>query len=108
MNSQLTKVIEDFDRAVNAEALRLANDTSMLPLSQYIGSRSSGFGIERGERERIEQGQVEQEQVEQEFLFRRLEPVETGYHRDLRCPLYGRHTLVQLSKRKRNCAISCS
>ncbi len=25
------------------------------------------------------------EQVEQELLFRRLKPVETGYHRNLRC-----------------------
>ena len=52
---------------------------------------------ERMERERIEQERVEQEQAEQErverervereqeFLFRRLKPVETGYHRDLCC-----------------------
>ena len=45
---------------------------------------------ERKERERVEQEQVEQEKVEQEraeqdFLFRRLKPVETCYHRDLCC-----------------------
>jgi hypothetical protein len=36
MDSELTKVIEDFDRAVNVEALRLANETSKLPLSQSV------------------------------------------------------------------------
>ena len=42
---------------------------------------------ERVERERVEREQVEQDRVEreQEFLFRRLKPVETGYHRKLRC-----------------------
>jgi hypothetical protein len=34
---------------------------------------SQRFGVERAE------------QVEQEFLFRRLKPVDTGYHRNLRC-----------------------
>ena len=40
---------------------------------------------ERLEQERLEQEQVEQERVEQDFLFRRLKPVETCYHRDLCC-----------------------
>jgi hypothetical protein len=40
---------------------------------------------ERAEQERAEQERAEQERVEQELLFRRLKPVETGYHRDLRC-----------------------
>ena len=40
---------------------------------------------ERLERERIERERVEQERVDQELLFRRLKPVETGYHRKLRC-----------------------
>jgi len=46
---------------------------------------------ERVERERVERERVEQEQKraqkreEQEFLFRRLKPVETSYHRDLCC-----------------------
>ena len=52
---------------------------------------------ERMERERMEQGRVEQERVEQErveqervereqeLLFRRLKPVEAGYHHDLCC-----------------------
>ena len=30
MDRELTKVIEDFDRAVNVEALHLANETSKL------------------------------------------------------------------------------
>ena len=33
----------------------------------------------------MEKERVEQERVEQEFLFRRLKPVETSYHRKLRC-----------------------
>ncbi len=40
---------------------------------------------EQVEQEQGEQEQVEQEQVEQELLFRRLKPVEMGYHRSLRC-----------------------
>src|SRR5258706_5279528 len=58
------------------------------------------FGVERTEQERVERGRVErerveqervererveQERVEQELLFRRLEPVKAGYHRELRC-----------------------
>ena len=34
MDRELTKVIEDFDRAVNVEALRLAKETGMRALSQ--------------------------------------------------------------------------
>src|SRR5258706_1817324 len=40
---------------------------------------------ERVEQERAEREQAEQERTEQDFLFRRLKPVETGYHNDLRC-----------------------
>ena len=40
---------------------------------------------ERAERERVERERVEQERAEQDFLFRRLKPVETGYHREFRC-----------------------
>ncbi len=43
------------------------------------------FAAERAERERVEQERVEQGRVDQEFLFRRLKPVETSYHRNLRC-----------------------
>ena len=35
MDQELTKVIEDFDRAVNVEALRLAKETGKHVLSQY-------------------------------------------------------------------------
>ena len=38
MNRELNDVIEDFDRAVYVEALRLANETSKLSLSQSIDS----------------------------------------------------------------------
>ena len=33
MNTELTKVIEDFDRAVNVETLRLAKETSKYSLT---------------------------------------------------------------------------
>ena len=36
MDRELTNVIEDFDRAVNVEALRLANETSKFSFSQSI------------------------------------------------------------------------
>jgi hypothetical protein len=38
MDKELNKVIEDFDRAVNVEALRLANETSKLSFSQSVDS----------------------------------------------------------------------
>ena len=38
MDRELTKVIEDFDRAMNFEALRLANETSKLSFSQSVDS----------------------------------------------------------------------
>ena len=38
MDRELTKVIEDFDRAMNFEALRLANDISKLSCSQSVDS----------------------------------------------------------------------
>ena len=40
MDKELTKVIEDFDRAVNVEALRLAKETGTHSLSHYIDSIS--------------------------------------------------------------------
>jgi len=64
--------------------MRLVVSSYFLTLS-IVGPQ--GFGVERGrmERERAGQERVEQERIEQEFLFRRLKPVETGYHRNLRC-----------------------
>src|SRR5258706_13841034 len=59
-----------------------------------------GFGAERAEQERVERERVErervqqtivererveQERVEKELLFRRLKPVEAGYHRKFCC-----------------------
>ena len=38
LDRDLTKVIEDFDRAMNFEALRLANETSKLSLVQLVDS----------------------------------------------------------------------
>jgi len=38
MDRELTRIIEDFDRAMNFEALRLANETSKLSFSQYVDS----------------------------------------------------------------------
>ena len=36
MDRELTKVIEDFDRAVNVEVLRLANETSKLSFPRCV------------------------------------------------------------------------
>ena len=38
MERELSEVIEDFDRAMNFEALRLANETSKLSFSQSVDS----------------------------------------------------------------------
>ena len=71
MDRELTKVIEDFDRAMNFEALRLANDeTSKHSFLKLSIVDPQGFGLER---------------AEQELLFKRLMPVKTGYHRSLCC-----------------------
>ena len=38
MDGELTKVIEDFDRGMNFEALRIANETSELSFSGSLDS----------------------------------------------------------------------
>ena len=38
MDTKLTEVIEDFDRAMFFETLRLANETSELAFSQFVDS----------------------------------------------------------------------
>ena len=38
VDRELTRVIEDFDRAVNVEALRLANESSKLSFSGSVNS----------------------------------------------------------------------
>jgi len=40
IDKELTRVIEDFDRAVNVEALRLAKETGTHSLSQWIIAHS--------------------------------------------------------------------
>ena len=46
MNRELNDMIEDFDHAVYVEALRLANKTSKLSLSQSTIADLQGFGVE--------------------------------------------------------------
>src|SRR5258706_15115635 len=80
IDKELTKVIEDFDRAMNFETLHLVNKTKAFLFSIHSTDDPQGFSTERAAQE-----QAERERVEQELLFRRLKPVETGYHRDLCC-----------------------
>ena len=54
-----------------------------------------GFGVERNERERMERDRVERDRAEQDFLFRRLMPVKTGYHRKFRCMDGTRQSLLK-------------
>ena len=52
MDRELTKVIDDFDRAVGVEALRLANDiSSKLSFLDLSIVDPQWFGVERAERE---------------------------------------------------------
>src|SRR5258706_1212746 len=67
------------ERAERAERERVANETSKFSFSRSVDSRSSGFGVERAERE---------------LLFRRLKPVSTSYHRKLCCMDGTRQSLV--------------
>ena len=59
MDRELNDVIEDFDRAVYVEALRVANETSELSFSQMLIVDSQGFGVERAERKRVERERLE-------------------------------------------------
>ena len=54
MDRELFNVIEDFDRAVYVEALRLANETSKLRFLNLSIVDPQRFGVERVERERKE------------------------------------------------------
>jgi hypothetical protein len=76
MDKELTNMIEDFNHAVDVEALRLAkrNGKHLLPL---LGHNS--FSIAR---------------VEQEFLLTRLKRVEAGYDLTLCCMEGTRETLL--------------
>jgi len=100
MEKDLNKVIEDFDRAVNVEVLRLANETSKHSFLNLLVISPQSFGVaqaerervrrerierERAEQERAERERAEQEREERELLLRRLKPIDTSYHRDFRC-----------------------
>ena len=68
MNEELTKVIEDFDRAVNVEALRTAKETGAHSIFLNLAVvRSQLFRLER------------------ELLLKRLESVKAGYDLDGGC-----------------------
>jgi len=73
MDRELTRVVEDFDRAVNVEALRRTKETGEHSLTQSLDSPSQQF------------------RVEQELLLGRLKYVKTSYHQGLRC-MEGTHT----------------
>ena len=75
IEGDLTKVVEDFDRAVNTEALRRTKETGrhlllVMAHSQFLC-------------------------VEQELLLVRLESVRTNYHQDFRCMDGTRESLLQ-------------
>jgi len=63
MERELIKVIEDFDHAVNVEALCLVNKTSRFSLSNLSMVDPHGC-LERAERERVEREQVGRERLE--------------------------------------------
>ena len=77
MERELTRVVEDFDRAVNVEALRRTKE---------MGEHS--FFI-------LSVVYSQQFRVEQELLLGRLKYVKTGYHRDLRCMEGTRKSLLE-------------
>ena len=66
MDKELTKTIEDFDRAVNVEALRLAKEAGKRSLS-HSGDHSQSLHVGRAD------------------LLRRLRPVDTSYNWNLGC-----------------------
>ena len=68
MDKELTKVIEDFDRAVAVESLRLARRRGKHRLfgSDDSSVQSHWFRVERAEHERAEREQAERERAEQE------------------------------------------
>ncbi len=90
MDRELNNIIEDFNRPVYVEALRIANETSKLSISQLLIVDPQEFGVERAEQERAEQERAEQEWAE----LRRLKPVETGYHNEFRCMEGTRQSLL--------------
>ena len=77
IDGELTKVIEDFDRAVNVDTLRRTKETGLYTLSQSLDMSFSKIC------------------VEQELLLSRLKPVKTTYHQDLRCMEGTRKSLLK-------------
>ena len=77
MEGELTKIIEDFDRAVNVETLRRTKETGLYTLSQSLDMS------------------ILKKCVEQELLLSRLKPAKTSYHQDLRCMEGTRKTLLK-------------
>jgi len=77
MDRELTRVVEDFDRAVNVEALRQTKETGEHSLTQSLDSPSQQFC------------------VEQELLLGRLKYVKTSYHQGLRCMEGTRTSLLE-------------
>ena len=65
IEKDLSKVIEDFDRAVNVEALRRIKETGEHSFLVMVHSQLF--------------------RVEQELLLGRLESIKTNYHQDFRC-----------------------
>src|SRR5258706_1468931 len=80
MDRELTKVIEDFNHAVDVEALRLAKKNGKHLL---ILHGDDSFSMARVEA-----------RVEQEFLLTRLKRIETGYDLTLCCMEGTRETLL--------------
>jgi len=76
MDKELTNVIEDFNRAVDVETLRLARKNGKPLLSLPVDDPHS------------------MTHVEEEFLLTRLKRVETGYDWKLRCMEGTRETLL--------------
>src|SRR5258708_29713407 len=66
MERELTKVIEDFDRAVNVETLHRTREIGEYSFLRMIHSQCCFV-------------------VEQDLLLGRLKSIETNYHQDSRC-----------------------
>ena len=73
LDGELTKVIEDFDRAMNFEALRQIKETGKSPLSRYFMLSSC---------------------PEQKLLLKRFKHIDTGYNTRLRCMEGTRNSLL--------------
>ena len=94
------------ERAEREQVERERLERERLELVEREQNEQDRMERDRMERDRMERDRVEQEQAErerteqervereQEFLFRRLKPVEAGYHRDLCCMDSTRQSLL--------------